>query len=169
VTSLIILSIGAILPLYSLRYTILILCSAFLKPATMLRNGASRLALRSIGAPASRPATSLRTTPTKQWTTQFSSLASRRPQLAQVAALKPIRSSIIRHKVSDAQKKDEGRYSKEEIKPTPETVSATSSVRSMTGEVGVEKQPKKDSGDVTSGLKHDVVRTHTSMAFRTRD
>jgi hypothetical protein len=89
--------------------------------------------------------------------------------LAQVAALMPIQSSIIRHKVSDAQKKAETRYSKEEIKPTPETVSATSSVRSMTGEVGVEQQPKKGSGDVTSGLKHDVVCTHTVLAFRTRD
>lgn len=139
----------------------------YLSP-TMLRNGASRIALRSIGAPASRPATSLRTAPIKQWTTQFGSLASRRPQLAQVAALKPIQSSI-RHAVSDSQKKAEARYSQEEIKPTPETVSATSSLRSMTGEVGMDDEQKKGSGDVTSGLKHDVVCIHTSATFRSRD
>lgn len=131
----------------------------------MLRNGASRLALRSLGAPASRPAPSFRIAPAQQWTTQLSSLASRRPLLAQP---KPIQ-CVIRQKVSDAQKEAEARYGKEEIKPSPDTVTATSTLRSMTGEVGVDDKPKKGSGDLTGGLRHDVVRPPRHPQPCTRD
>lgn len=135
----------------------------------MLRNGASRLALRSIGAPASRSAAGFRNTaPTVQWATRFGSLATRRPRLAQVTALKPIQSTIIRHAVTDAQKKAESQYSKEEIKPTPEIVSATSSTRQMTGEVGVTEEPKENSAAMTSGLRHDVVHSYAQHITGTK-
>lgn len=132
--------------------------SSSYKPATMLRNGAARLTLRSLGAPASRSATNFKnTSPTLQWATQYGSLASRRPRLTQ-NAMKPIQSAIVRRSaITDAQKQAEGRYSKEEIKPTPETVSTTSSTHAMFGEVGVQDPEQKDA-DMMAGLNHDVVR-----------
>ena len=135
---------------------------------TMLRNGASRLALRSIGAPAARPATGIRNTaPTVQWATQFGSLASRRPRLSQVASIKPIQTAVMRRTITDAQKQAESRYSKEEIKPTPETVSTTSSTHAMFGEVGVEDKENKDA-DMMAGLNHDVVRSTRKIDAGTR-
>jgi len=130
----------------------------------MLRNGASRLALRSVAAPKSaRPAASFtRTTPSLQWATQFGSLAARRPQLAQAAAaqLKPA-SAVLRRSMADktlteGQKQAESRYAHEKIKPTPETVTSTSSTHPMFSEVGTE-QPQNEV-DMAAGLKHDVVR-----------
>jgi hypothetical protein len=123
----------------------------------MLRNGASRLALRSLGAPATRLAFAFRcTAPTVQRTTQFGSLASKRPGTQQLAAMKPIQAAVMRRGVSDAQKQAESRYSREELKPTPETVSVTSSTRSMVGEVGVQDPVAKDA-DMMAGMRHDVV------------
>ena len=117
---------------------------------SMLRNGASRLALKSLAAP--RPAT--RTTPSIQWATQFSSLAARRPQFLAQSAL--LRRSVA-SQVKEGLKQAESRYAKEEIKPTPETVSTTSSTHAMFGELGVETP--KNEVDMTAGLKHDVVRS----------
>jgi hypothetical protein len=57
--------------------------------------------------------------------------------------------------ISEGQKQAESRYSKEEIKPTPETVTSTSSTHAMFEEVGVETP--KNEVDMTAGLKHDVV------------
>lgn len=134
----------------------------------MLRNGASRLALRSVAAPKSaRPAASFtRTTPQLQWATQFGSLAARRPQLAQATAvqLKPA-SAILRRSLADktlteGQKQAESRYAHEKIKPTPETVSSTSSTHPMFSEVGAE-QPQNEV-DMMAGVKHDVVCTRYS-------
>jgi hypothetical protein len=72
--------------------------------------------------------------------------------------MKPVQPAVMRRSLTDAQKKSEDRYAKGEIKPTPETVSATSSTHAMFGEVGVEDpQPKKEA-DMTAGLKADVVR-----------
>jgi hypothetical protein len=67
----------------------------------------------------------------------------------------------MRRGITDAQKKDEKRYSQEEIKPTPETVSTTSSTRAMASEVG-DNGDKGGSGagkdaDMAAGLRHDVV------------
>lgn len=122
---------------------------------TMLRNGASRLLFRPITASAARPATNIqRTTTQLQWNTQFGSLASRRPQLSQ---LRPSKTAILRRSLTDKQKEAEARYAKEEIKPTPETVSTTSTTHPMFSEVGVENPTAKDA-DMTAGLKHDVVR-----------
>jgi hypothetical protein len=125
----------------------------------MLRNGASRIALKSMAAP--RPAASFtRTAPSLQWTTQFSSLASRRPQLAQAAAqLKPVQSAVLRRcyadKIPEGQKQAESRYAKEEIKPTPETVTSSSTMHPIFTEVGAETQQKDV--DMMAGVKHDVV------------
>jgi hypothetical protein len=134
----------------------------------MLRNGASRLALRSAAAPKSaRPAASFtRTTPSVQWATQFGSLAARRPQLAQATAaqLKPA-SAILRRgladKLTEGQKQAESRYAKEKIKPTPETVTSTSSTHAMFSEVGAE-QPQNEV-DMMAGVKHDVVCIRSSL------
>ncbi|KAF1944823.1 hypothetical protein EJ02DRAFT_79237 [Clathrospora elynae] len=123
----------------------------------MLRNGASRLALRSIVAPyAARPTANFtRTASSFQLTAQFGSLASRRPQLAQ---LKPAQSAILRRcladKMPDEQKQAESRYANEKLKPTPETVSATSSTHPMFSEVGT-ATPQKEI-DMMAGMRHDV-------------
>lgn len=65
----------------------------------------------------------------------------------------------MRRSITDAQKKDEKRYSEEKLQPTPETVSSTSSTRAMSGEVG--DRPSTGTGgkdaDMAAGLKHDVV------------
>jgi hypothetical protein len=70
--------------------------------------------------------------------------------------MKPIQAAVMRRGVSDAQKQAESRYSREELKPTPETVSVTSSTRSMVGEVGVQDPVAKDA-DMMAGMRHDVV------------
>ena len=129
----------------------------------MLRNGASRLAQRSVAAPnAARPAASfVRTAPSLQWTTQFGSLAARRPQLAQTtSALKPASSAILRRtmadgKLTEAQKQAESKYRQEAIKPTPETVTSSSTTHPIFSEVGAETP--KNEVDMTAGIKHDVV------------
>lgn len=130
----------------------------------MFRNGASRLAQRSVAAPkAARSAAHFtRTAPSHQWVAQFGSLASRRPQLAQkAAALKSPSSAILRRsmaegKLTEAQKKAESRYRQEELKPTPETVTSTSTTHPLFSEVGAETP--KNEVDMTAGIKHDVVR-----------
>ena len=126
----------------------------------MLRNGASRLALRSLAAP--RPAASFtRTTPSLQWATQFGSLSARRPQLAPALAQSAILRRSLASQISEGQKQAESRYSKEEIKPTPETVSSTSSTHPMFAEVGVDT-PQKEV-DMAAGIKHDVVCLYHSI------
>jgi hypothetical protein len=75
-----------------------------------------------------------------------------------LAAVKPIQAAVVRRSITDAQKQAESRYAKEEIKPTPETVSATSSTHAMFGEVGV-KDAEKSDADMMAGMKHDVVCT----------
>ena len=129
----------------------------------MLRNGASRLALRSVAAPiASRPAACFsRTAPSLQWQTQFGSLAAKRPQLRQAAnALKPASSAILRRcmadgKLTEGQKQAESRYRNEEIKPTPETVTSSSTTHPIFSEIGGDR-PQKEV-DMMADMKHDVV------------
>jgi len=135
----------------------------------LLRNGASRLALRSLaaapmgartaGAGATNFIRTTTTAPCLQWTTQFGSLAARRrPQLAQqLKSTTPsaiLRRSLADKKLSEGQKQAESRYAREEIKPTPETVSSTSSTHPMFSEVGAETQQKEV--DMMAGMKHDV-------------
>jgi len=123
----------------------------------MFRDGASRLASRSIAAPTTRIGTGFRcTTSTLQWKTQFGSLASKRPGIQRLTALKPVPATVMRRSITDAQKQAESRYAKEKIKPTPGTVSATSSTHAMFSEVGVKNPTPKDA-DMMAGMKHDVV------------
>lgn len=131
----------------------------------MLRNGASRIALRSIGAPATRVAPGFRNSaPTAHWTTQFGSLANKRPGTLQLASMKPVQAAAMRRGLTDKQKEAEKRYAQEEIKPTPETVSSTSTTHAMFSEVGVE-QPEKKEADVLAGVKSDVVCDCTHGQF----
>jgi len=142
----------------------------------LLRNGASRLALRSLaaaptgartaGAGATNFTRVTTTAPRLQWTTQFGSLAARRrPQLAQqLKSTTPsaiLRRSLADKKLSEGQKQAESRYAREEIKPTPETVSSTSSTHPMFSEVGAETQQKEV--DMMAGMKHDVVGVHRPL------
>ncbi|KAJ4295322.1 hypothetical protein N0V90_007333 [Kalmusia sp. IMI 367209] len=120
----------------------------------MLRTGASRLALRAIPTPAVRTASSFRVAPlVAKWATQFSSVASKRPQINQLAKLKPIQAAVLRRALSEDRKQAESRYAKEKIKPTPETVSATSSIHPFVGEVGGE--PPHQEVDMGAGIRHD--------------
>jgi hypothetical protein len=75
-----------------------------------------------------------------------------------LAALNPVQAAVMRRSITDAQKQAESRYAKEKIKPTPETVSSTSSTHAMFGEVGV-KDPDPKDADMMAGMKHDVVCT----------
>ena len=123
----------------------------------MLRTGASRLALKTIPTPAARVAPIFRVTPTaSQWNTQFSSMASKRPQISQLSQLKPIQAAVLRRALSEERKQAEAKYAKEEIKPTPETVSSTSSIHPFNGEVGGE--PPHQEVDMSAGIKQDLVR-----------
>jgi hypothetical protein len=73
-----------------------------------------------------------------------------RPQLSLSAQLKPFQAAVVRRTITDKQMQAESRYA---------TVSATSSTHAMFGEVGVEEKQDPKGADMTSGLKHDVVRT----------
>lgn len=128
----------------------------------MLRTGASRLALGSIHAPAARPAVSFRlTSPPAQWTARFVSMPAKRPQIAPMAQLKPIQATVLRRTLSEERKQAEDRYAHEKIKPTPETVSETSSIHPMFSEVGAEK-PAQDV-DMSAGIKQDLVRVYSIL------
>lgn len=123
----------------------------------MLRNGASRLALRTMTAPVARPAAKFQhASLPSQWTTQFGSMAATRPQTVH---WKPTQASIlcrnISEKIPKKQKEAEKRYAQETIKPTPETVSLTSSTHPLFSEIGTET-PQREI-DMMAGLKHDVV------------
>jgi hypothetical protein len=78
--------------------------------------------------------------------------------------MKPIQTAIMRQQVTDAQKQAESRYAKEELKPSPETVSATSSTHAFFQEVGDKDSEtnKKATGGAGgfSQLNHDVVCRH---------
>jgi hypothetical protein len=90
-------------------------------------------------------------------------MALKRPQLLPVAQLKPIQAAVLRRTLADKiDYKAEDRYAHEKIKPTPETVSTTSSTHALFSEVGV-KNPEKDI-DMTASIKHDLVRSTPSGA-----
>jgi len=86
-------------------------------------------------------------------------LAARRPQLAQqLKSTSPsaiLRRSLADKTLSEGQKQAESRYAHESIKPTPETVSSTSSTHPLFSEVGAEKAEVAEV-DVMAGVKHDV-------------
>ncbi len=123
----------------------------------MLRNGAMRMALRSMAAPAARPAASFpRTSPViQQWTTHFGSLASKRPLLPQVSHLKPVRTAILRRNVTKKQHEAEEKYAQEKLEAHPELVSSTSSTNAMSRTLAA-KSDEQDV-DMMAGMKHDLV------------
>ena len=124
---------------------------------TMLRTNASRFALKTFPPPAVRTAPSYRfAAPSIQWTTQFSSVAFKRPQISQLVQLKPIQSTVLRRALSEERKSAEARYAKEKLKPTPETVSATSSIHPFVGEIV--ETPTSQDVDMSAGIKADIVR-----------
>ncbi|KAI8935315.1 hypothetical protein NX059_007901 [Plenodomus lindquistii] len=131
----------------------------------MLRNGASRIALRSIVAPVARPVANFqRTTPSLQWTTQFGSMASRRPQTAH---LKPVQADMLRRTYSELPKElkeAEKKYAKEVIKPTPETVSSTSSTHPIFSEVATENPDREV--DMMASVKHDVDTVKATFSLK---
>lgn len=134
----------------------------------MLRTGASRLALRSVPAPAARPLASFRfPAPTAQRPTRFSSVASKRPQISQLAQFKPIQASVIRRALTEERKQAENRYAHEKLKPTPETVSTTSSIHPIMSEVGAE-QPEREV-DMAAGIKSDVVCSSRKYSWSLAD
>ncbi|KAF2116075.1 hypothetical protein BDV96DRAFT_491842 [Lophiotrema nucula] len=123
----------------------------------MLRTGASRLALRSIAAPAARPASHVfsRAPFPVQCTTKFSSIAPKRPQSIPIAPLKPIQAAILRRTLADKiDRKAEDKYQHERIKPDPARVTATSTVHPLLSEVGTDTpQPEVD---MMAGVRHDL-------------
>lgn len=138
------------------------LCSHLL--VNMLRNGASRLALRSIATPLARSSAALpHANPALQWATQFSSMASKRPQSSQIAHIKPVQAAIFRRNLTDEQKEAEKKYAHEKLKVTPDTVSASSTTHPMFGEIGgTNSQPQVD---MMAGVKDDVVSRGVSQSF----
>jgi len=125
----------------------------------MLRTGASRLAFRSVAIPGARPAGTpfARTASSAQWIVQFTSLASKRPQLQPLAQLKPIQAAVLRRTMaSKIDKKAENKYAHEKLKPTPETVTLTSSTHPMFSEIGT-KNPENDDVDMLASVKNDIV------------
>ncbi|KAH6633412.1 hypothetical protein C7974DRAFT_375499 [Boeremia exigua] len=130
----------------------------------MLRNGATRFA-RSITASAARPfAPAPRAAPARQWATQFGSLASKRPQAAQLARVTPTQTIISRRNLTKDQKKAEDRYAHEKLEPTPETVSTTSSIHPVFSEQGVEN-PEKDV-DMMKGVKSDLETIRETFSLK---
>lgn len=123
----------------------------------MLRTGASRIALRAIAAPPLRPAGHIiaRTAIPVQQSSSLSLVASRRPQSLLLPQTKPSQVAIFRRAFAEKIDRDaEKRYGKERIEPTPETVSATSSIHPFMGEVG--GQAPKHDVDMMAGVAHDV-------------
>ena len=65
--------------------------------------------------------------------------------------------------LTNERKEAEKRYAKEKIEPTPETVSATSSIHPVLGEVTGEEQPPQEI-KVSKGVKGDIVRNAQSVS-----
>lgn len=89
-----------------------------------------------------------------QCTARFTSLSSNRPQPPPITQLQPIQTIFRRTLASKINKKAEDKYAHEKIKPTPETVSSTSSVHPLFSEVGT-KAPENEV-DMMAGVKHDM-------------
>jgi hypothetical protein len=90
----------------------------------------------------------------------MTSLATRRPQVFAIAQLNPAQTAIVRRTLADKiDREAEKKYAHEKLKPTPETVSSTSSIHPILSEVG-QPAPAPDAVrdvDVMAGIKADVV------------
>lgn len=123
----------------------------------MLRTGASRHALLSLATPGARSAgaTFSRAASPVQWTAKITSLSSKRPRMLSLARLKTTQAAVFRRTLADKiDTKAEEKYAHEKLKPTPETVSATSSIRPIFSEIGT-KNPENEV-DMMAGVKHDL-------------
>lgn len=68
-------------------------------------------------------------------------------------------------KLTEGQKQAESRYRHEEIKPTPETVTSTSTTHPIFSEVGAEAPVQEV--DMMAGVKHDVVCNYHFLTIST--
>lgn len=115
------------------------------------------MSLRAIAGPALRPVRPIFSCPPLpvQCSSSFTSVAFKRPQTQLSMQLKPISNALFRRAYADKIDRDaEKRYAKERIKPTPETVSTTSSIHPIVGEVGGETV--RQDVDMMANVKHDV-------------
>lgn len=88
----------------------------------------------------------------------MASLAFKRPQLPAAAQLKPAPTAILRRTLADKiDREAEKKYAKEKLEPTPETVSSTSSMHPILGEVGETPNSAANDVDMMAGIKGDVV------------
>ncbi|KAF2488475.1 hypothetical protein BU16DRAFT_553903 [Lophium mytilinum] len=129
----------------------------------MLRNGAShsRTLLRSLKSPASFPArrSPQFTASPAQWTSQMCTISSKRPQSLALTQLRPLQAAIFQRSVTNTpwdkiDKKHEEKLAHQELKPTPETVSATSSTHPILHEIAT-PDPERDV-DMMAGIKGDL-------------
>lgn len=119
----------------------------------MFASTTSRLAVRSIAAPAARPSLFLyNTASSARWTARISTMAAKRPGLA---AVKPFQPTVLRRHINmdKVDTEEEKKLGKQKLQATPETVSTTSSVQ------GGMPQPNrvKDDVDMLKGIKDDLV------------
>jgi hypothetical protein len=63
----------------------------------------------------------------------------------------------MRRNISKEQLKVEDKYAHEKLKATPETVSMTSSIHPISGEIGTPSPEKDKDTDMVAGVKSDVV------------
>ena len=68
----------------------------------------------------------------------------------------------VRRNISKDQLKAEDKYAHEKLKATPETVSLSSTMHPITGELGNNPPPEKEA-DMMAGVKSDVVSRRVSL------
>ena len=136
-------------------------------PSIMLRTGATRSVLRSLNASQPVHPSFQISVQTRQIRSQLCTLSSRRPQTIANAIPKPTTTSILRRQVSHSRpllqlskydKPDtehERKVAEQKLKATPDTVSTTSSIHPVMGEVGV--HDPEDKPEVSGGIKADLV------------
>lgn len=122
----------------------------------MLASSTSRLAVRSIAGPAARPAALLRhiTSPAR-WAARINTMATKRPGLPVFAQLTPVQSAVLRRTINmdKVDREAEKKYAQQTLKPSPETVSTTSSVQGAF----LQKNKAVQDVDMLAGIKGDLV------------
>jgi len=93
------------------------------------------------------------------------------PKRQQVAHRKPIQAAAVailrRHitkKIPKEQKEAEEKYAQQAIKPTPETVSSTSSTHPLFSEIGTETPTREV--DMMADIKHDVGAVKSTFSLK---
>jgi hypothetical protein len=72
----------------------------------------------------------------------------------------------MRRNISKEQLKVEDKYAHEKLKATPETVSATSSIHPITGEIGTPPPGKDKDADMVAGVKSDVDTVRETFSLK---